>query len=566
MSTATIEGKIAHIIRKEGKIFNISSLAQEYKQHHGESMPSSKGKLSVWIQQFSSLTVHKTKDVIFVGLKETSERISTTLSNSGGSLSVSDLSELYEKAYNEKIPFPNKLLRLHRWLEGFDSLSVSCESNSTPMITLKDLKKVDKKQKTKTLPRIISSESDLELVLSKKNANKGICMHCEILEDETIIIVICGCDFCAVIDCESFGNNAGMFINNIIDEKRILVHDLYQQVQIFNRIGISPNNLFIDTQLIMELLTGKVLSTLSEVGNHFKIPTRLDKCAFRNHAVKRPLVLNDSTIKNATDKAKVLMELQLLISESLNESQMKMVTIASQTRAKQTLRDHRFILDEDYIMASYELAVCLYSKESISQSSRMIIHNEVESVLGLLPDPMKDQLNDLGTEYITDLSLDNGRRPHCWWKGERKWLVPKEESNPMKKIWDKILVNDENLVQLSDLQAILSKVGHIGSDNRAGIERALHRISCIRNRKSDIIGVTIRFGRHISGNVDMIRDLLCGPNQGSILFLGEVSKEEERFVLCITKSDFYYFFQQHYLLITFFAFILFSQEVVKLPS
>lgn len=61
-------------------------------------------------------------------------------------------------------------------------------------------------------------------------------------------------------------------------------------------------------------------------------------------------------------------------------------------------------------------------------------------------------------------------------------------------------------------------MGEFQSDNRAGIEGTLHRISAIRNRKGSLVGLTCRVGRAVTGHIDMIEDLLEVPN--SLLFLG----------------------------------------------
>ncbi len=62
------------------------------------------------------------------------------------------------------------------------------------------------------------------------------------------------------------------------------------------------------------------------------------------------------------------------------------------------------------------------------------------------------------------------------------------------------------------------QVGEFGGDNRAGIDRTLHRISCIRNRSGRIIGLTCRVGRAIKGSARLVSDLVTSG--ASILFLG----------------------------------------------
>ncbi len=73
-------------------------------------------------------------------------------------------------------------------------------------------------------------------------------------------------------------------------------------------------------------------------------------------------------------------------------------------------------------------------------------------------------------------------------------------------------------VTKADLQSVISKVGVFGDDNRAGIERTLHRISVMRNRAGDPVGLTCRVGRAVFGAVQLVEDLVRSGE--SILFLG----------------------------------------------
>ena len=69
-----------------------------------------------------------------------------------------------------------------------------------------------------------------------------------------------------------------------------------------------------------------------------------------------------------------------------------------------------------------------------------------------------------------------------------------------------------------DLQYVISRVGEFDRDNRAGLERTLHRISAIRSRREEIVGLTCRVGRAVYGTIDIIRDIV---EQGrNLLFLG----------------------------------------------
>jgi stage III sporulation protein SpoIIIAA len=86
-------------------------------------------------------------------------------------------------------------------------------------------------------------------------------------------------------------------------------------------------------------------------------------------------------------------------------------------------------------------------------------------------------------------------------------------------VWhDEISEQDNTEACTEQLQACIARVGHFGGDNRAGIEQTLHRISAIRNRRGEIIGLTCRVGRAIAGTITMIRDLV--ETGQSILLLG----------------------------------------------
>jgi stage III sporulation protein SpoIIIAA len=80
------------------------------------------------------------------------------------------------------------------------------------------------------------------------------------------------------------------------------------------------------------------------------------------------------------------------------------------------------------------------------------------------------------------------------------------------------IVLSEREVSESDIEYVVSHVGEFGDDNRAGIERTLHRISCIRNRRGRIVGLTCRVGRAIYGTIATIEDII--RSEQSVLVLG----------------------------------------------
>lgn len=101
---------------------------------------------------------------------------------------------------------------------------------------------------------------------------------------------------------------------------------------------------------------------------------------------------------------------------------------------------------------------------------------------------------------LLEVVMDLGRLPEARYPG-REVVLSHEE------------------VTEDDLKFVIEHIGDFGDDNRAGIERTLHRISCIRNRRGKIVGLTCRVGRAVYGTIRVIEDLVLSGQ--SILFLGK---------------------------------------------
>ena len=90
---------------------------------------------------------------------------------------------------------------------------------------------------------------------------------------------------------------------------------------------------------------------------------------------------------------------------------------------------------------------------------------------------------------------------------------------PMARYVDEELQLSDREVNRADIDAVVSRIGEFDADNRAGIERTLHRISAIRNRHGIIVGLTCRVGRAVYGTIEIIQDLV--ESGKSILLLGK---------------------------------------------
>jgi len=90
---------------------------------------------------------------------------------------------------------------------------------------------------------------------------------------------------------------------------------------------------------------------------------------------------------------------------------------------------------------------------------------------------------------------------------------------PMARFVEREVPLSEAEVDQSAIQYVVERIGDVDADNRAGLERTLHRISAIRNRRGHIVGLTCRVGRAVYGTIDIIQDLIDSGK--SILLLGK---------------------------------------------
>ena len=89
---------------------------------------------------------------------------------------------------------------------------------------------------------------------------------------------------------------------------------------------------------------------------------------------------------------------------------------------------------------------------------------------------------------------------------------------PMARFVDREIEISQHDVTRAEIDEVVSRIGEFDADNRAGIERTLHRISAIRNKLGAIVGLTCRVGRAVYGTIDIIEDLVLSGK--SILLLG----------------------------------------------
>lgn len=129
-----------------------------------------------------------------------------------------------------------------------------------------------------------------------------------------------------------------------------------------------------------------------------------------------------------------------------------------------------------------------------------VITDDLEALLAALPPGIHDAVNRLENRgELLEIVMDLGRYA--------EGRFPNGE----------VILSTQPVTE-ADLQYVVERIGEFGDDNRAGIERTLHRISALRNRKGKVVGLTCRIGRAVLGSIALIRDIV---EQGqSILILG----------------------------------------------
>jgi stage III sporulation protein SpoIIIAA len=131
----------------------------------------------------------------------------------------------------------------------------------------------------------------------------------------------------------------------------------------------------------------------------------------------------------------------------------------------------------------------------------MSVNDDLKKLIENLPFFLQEHLNQHAyTDQLIEIVLDLGRRP------EARFITGPEYLS-------------QKIISWQDIDYMTKRMSKFSNENRAGIERTLHRISCIRNRQFLINGLTCRVGRAVFGTISVIRDLL--ESEKSILILGK---------------------------------------------
>jgi stage III sporulation protein SpoIIIAA len=131
------------------------------------------------------------------------------------------------------------------------------------------------------------------------------------------------------------------------------------------------------------------------------------------------------------------------------------------------------------------------------------VTDNLEDLLAVLPPRIREGIRDLTVDgsrgSLIEIVMDLGRKAEARFQ-DAEYDIGGED------------------VTHEEIDYVAARIGQFGDDNRAGIERTLHRISAIRNRSGQVVGLTCRIGRAVYGTISIIRDLV--ESGESLLLLG----------------------------------------------
>jgi stage III sporulation protein SpoIIIAA len=159
------------------------------------------------------------------------------------------------------------------------------------------------------------------------------------------------------------------------------------------------------------------------------------------------------------------------------------------------------------------------------------ITDDLHALLGVLPPQIAGAVTAANnSDNLLEVVIDLGR-------------------HPMARFTTGDLELSQDDITHAEVDYVVSRIGEFDADNRAGLERTLHRISAIRNRRGHIVGLTCRVGRAVYGTIDIIEDLvesnkslliLGRPGIGKTTMLREAARilaEKKRVVIVDTSNE-----------------------------
>jgi stage III sporulation protein SpoIIIAA len=145
-------------------------------------------------------------------------------------------------------------------------------------------------------------------------------------------------------------------------------------------------------------------------------------------------------------------------------------------------------------------ALATTATERVPHEAARVEIDNLELLFAVLPERVRQEIDQEDTSTLLEVVLDLGRPAEA------------RHSHGSRRLGTEAVSREE-------IAYAVARTGSFTSDNRAGIEGTLHRIAALRNRRGDVIGLTCRVGRAVTGTIAMVRDLF-GRGE-SVLLLGK---------------------------------------------
>ena len=398
-------------------------------------------------------------------------------------------------------------------------------------IVIKRKQTIKKEQKVEVVESMQRLKDLLEAdaALRGEVADRAVAIDCKGAPGALHLLQVATTSRVLLLDCKKMGaQETCEAIRQLLtsDTTIKLIHDVHNQAAAIASLGGVKIRGCLDTQLAMEFLFGTVnmgfSDMLKQLGCSQLSVIKATMMARTAEGKEGPVLSQRQLAQDAIEHAALAFSLQRSVHTRLVDllgpdmaNVKKASDLCARNSAESGGRRCVCVNVSNHQLASRELMEVCRPAQMLG-TTVPVVSDDVQPLLLLLPSDISGELSGL-TSQLSDVVLDKGRRPHAWSAGKRIFLG----------CHDRVVTSD-------DLNTVVTRVGDFGSDNRAGLEAQLHRISAIRNRGNHIIGLTMRVGRHVSGNAHMIADLLF-RDDASILFLGEPGSGKTTIVREVTR-------------------------------
>jgi len=345
-----------------------------------------------------------------------------------------------------------------------------------------------------------------------------VCIDCKGVPDSLDLIQVGTLIGVFVIDCVTIGAGAVCQALKPLLESSVALkvfHDVHKAALALAMHGKVKVRNVLDTQLAAEHLWGDL---------HLSFDALLFKIGQQNHPTKRAMkheMQHDSSLWSKRPLPKEFIEYAALdlitlqatlpaVQHELGDMHSVLVQASGLRVASSLVNDGTrsicFDIANGFAPSSIEL-MTLTRPGDIAELQNVVLEDQADEMVELLPEHINQSLirsaiqNKNNLADLSDVIMDTGRSPQCWFGPTR-------------------MILSEMTVSSDDIGFVTARIGGFGTDNRAGLDGKLHRISAMRDRNRDISGLTMRVGRCVRGVANMIFDVLLGTDK-SVLILGE---------------------------------------------